>query len=79
MTIVMKNIVSKSQFKSQALEFLRQVESKKQPLVVTHLGKPVVKIVPYKDVSVLSSLKKTVTSYKDPTLPVGLKDWDLLK
>lgn len=73
--------ISKSQFKPKALEYLRMVEKKKQPLTITHEGKPVVQIVPYtKSVkSVLAELKGSVISYKDPTEPVGLDLWEALK
>ena len=51
MTIVMNTLqtVSKSQLKSQLLEYLREVERTKQPLVITHQGKAVAKITPYKE------------------------------
>lgn len=78
MTIVMQ-IVSKSQFKSQVLEYLRDVEKKKQPLVVTHEGKPVVKVIPFKDPGVLQSLRGSLKHYKDPNEPVGIEDWEALK
>lgn len=74
-----QQIVSKSQFKAQVLEYLRNVEKKKQPLIITHVGKPVVKIIPYKDVQVLNSLLNTVVYYKDPTEPVGENIWEALK
>ncbi len=65
--------VSKSQFKSQLLGYLRQVEQEKQPLIVTHRGKPVVKVSPYKDKeklnSILASLRHTVVSYRYPAAP----------
>lgn len=83
MTIVMQQVVSKSQFKAQALEFLRAVESKKQPLIITHAGKPVAKVIPYQQKSqqeeILKSLRGTVKFYKDPDEPVGLEDWEILK
>ena len=82
MTIVMlQQSVSKSAFKAQVLEYLRNVEEKKQQLIVTHSGKPVVKIVPYsekKGMEVISSLQGSVLYYKNPTKPVSEKDWELL-
>ena len=79
----MQNIVSKSKFKAQALEFFRQIEEKKQPLIITHNGKPVVEIIPYKKQSdqedILKSLRGTLKYYKDPDQPVGLEDWEVLK
>ncbi|MBI3282562.1 type II toxin-antitoxin system Phd/YefM family antitoxin [Candidatus Curtissbacteria bacterium] len=80
MTIVMQT-VSKAQFKSHLLEYLRKVEKDKKPLVVTHAGKPVVEVKPYKEKAenVLKSLRGTLIYYKDPNEPVGLEDWEALK
>lgn len=79
MTIVMKQVISKSELKSQILAYLRHVESKKQPVIITHAGKPVVKIIPYEEKPLLSSLRSTVLLYQNPTEPVGEKDWEILK
>lgn len=73
--------VSKTQLKSQLLVFLRAVEKNKEPLIITHQGKPVVKISPYKKDDPEKELKKlrgSVLYYKDPLEPVGLEDWELL-
>lgn len=81
MTIVMQQTVSKAQFKAQALHFLRQVEKKKQPVVITHAGKPVVKVVPYKEEStedILKSLRGTVIYHGDIISPID-EDWEVLK
>lgn len=77
----MQTIVSKSQFKPQALEYLRLVEKTKKPLVITHEGKPVVQITPYSadPLKDLEALRGTVKKYKDPYKPVGLEDWEILK
>lgn len=75
MIIVMQQIVSKAQFKAQALEYLREVENKKQPLIITHAGKPVVQIIPYQKPEILASLKKSVTFFKDPIEPVDVS-WE---
>ena len=79
MTIVM-TVVSKSQLKSHLLEYLRAVEEEKKPLIVTHVGKPVVKISPYHENpdQILASLRKSVVTYEDPTLPIGDKEWEAL-
>lgn len=84
MTIVMQQIVSKAQFKAQALEYLRAVENKKQPLIITHAGKPVAKIIPYKEAdqekTIRQSLKGSVLYYNDPHEPaIDLEDWKMLK
>lgn len=77
----MQTTVSKSQFKPQALEYLRLVEKTKKPLIITHAGKPVVQVIPYaiSTTSILTSLRGSVISYKDPTEPVGVEDWEALK
>lgn len=79
----MLQIVSKSKFKTLALEYFREIEKNKQPVVITHNGKPVAKIIPYKEESdpeaVLKSLRGTLVYYKDPDEPVGLEDWEVLK
>ena len=82
MTIVMQTI-SKSQLKSQLLEYLRKVETEKKDLIVTHLGKPVVKITPYNEdpEKILKSLQGTVIYNEDydPSEPIGLEDWEALR
>jgi len=79
MTIVMQQVVSKSQFKAGLLAYLRSVEKNKQPLIITHDGAAVIKVVPYKEQPVIKSLRKTVLSYKKPTEPIGLKDWEVMR
>ena len=81
MTMVMQQTVSKSQFKSQVLQYLRTVEEKKQPLIVTHGGKPVIKVSPFEEdpQAVLKSLKGSVVSFDNPSQPVGEDDSEALK
>lgn len=43
----MEQMVSKSKFKPQALEYFRQVQESGEPLIITDRGKPVLKILPY--------------------------------
>ena len=81
---MIQQTVSKSQFKAQALEYLRLVQTQKQPLIITHAGNPVVEVVPYKeedaDKTILKSLKGSVLYYKDPDEPaIDLQDWEMLK
>ena len=77
----MLQTISKSQFKAQVLEYLRNVEEKKQPLIVTHAGKPVIKVSPYEEdpQATLKALRGTVIEYKYPTEPVGEDEWEILK
>ncbi len=77
----MKEIISKSEFKPKALHYFRLVQKSGKELIISDHGKPVLKIVPYKDNSenTLKSLRNTVKKYTDPTGPVGLDDWDGLR
>lgn len=77
----MKNLISKSQFKPQALEYLRLVEKSKKPLIITHFGKPVIKVEPYtaKPNAIAKLLSQSVIEYEDPTKPVDEKEWESLK
>ena len=66
----------------QLLEYLRRVEKEKKPLLVSHGGKPVIKVSPYEEESpeeILGSLRGTLVHYKNPTKPVGVDDWEALK
>ena len=77
----MDSIVSKSKFKPQALKYFRQVEQTGKEIVITDRGKPTLRIVPYSDdpMAALKALRHSVVHYDDPTGPVGLEDWELLK
>lgn len=74
-------MVSKSQLKLQLLEYLRKIERDKKPLVITHVGKPVLKISPYKEdpLQVLKTLRDSVTAYEAYDQPVGESGWEILK
>ena len=73
--------VSKSQFKAQALQYFRAVETSRKPLVITDRGKPVLKVIPYSDnpEELLKELRKSVIKYQDPTKPAGDADWEALR
>lgn len=76
----MLQMISKSQFKPQVLEYLRIVEKTKQPIIISHAGKPVIQIVPYNEKEeVLSQLRTSVISFDDPTKPVGVDEWEAMK
>lgn len=77
----MTDVVSKSAFKARALEYFRLVERTGSELIVADRGKPVVKIVPYKQdpAAALKALRGSVLSYTDPTEPVAVEDWESLK
>jgi prevent-host-death family protein len=77
----MEKSVPKSKFKPHALRYFRQVEETGAELVITDHGKPVLKIVPYREnpMEALKALEGSVLWYEDPTEPVGLEDWEALK
>lgn len=73
--------VSKANLKPKLLEYLRQVEETKQPLVITHFGKPSLKIVPVLDEEeeTRKILAASITKYERPLDPVAVEDWEVLK
>lgn len=77
----MSNIVSKSRFKARALEYFREVERTGEELIITDRGKPVLKLVPYREdpTDALRALRDTVVRYEAPTEPVGERDWESLE
>lgn len=76
----MDKTISKSKFKSKALEYFRDVERSKNELIITDRGKPVLKISPYSEdpKAMLNKLKNSVLKYDDPTEPVGVEEWSAL-
>lgn len=75
--------VSKSKFKPAALQYFRRVEEKGEEIVITDRGRPVAKIVPYRDkgstaARALQRLRGTLLRYDAPDEPVGLENWDTL-
>ena len=70
--------VSKSRFKAQALELFRQVERTGKPITITDRGKPVLRLVPYREdpQEAVRMLRETVVKYRAPTQPVGADDWE---
>jgi prevent-host-death family protein len=80
----MTETVSKSKFKPLALEYFRRVQETGEEIVITDHGKPVAKIVPFREedgaaVNILSQLRGTLIRYEDPYVPVALEDWAVLQ
>lgn len=77
----MQTQVSKSQFKSKALEYFRHVEADNQSMIITDHGKPTIEIRKYQknQISPLELLKNSVTEYKNPTDPIATDEWQVLK
>ncbi len=67
------HVVSKSQLKTKLLAYLRQVAQEHTSLIITHDGKPVLKIAPYPSDPrhLLRELRGSVASYEYPTFPGG--------
>jgi len=77
----MDNVISKLKFKPNALKYFRYVEESGKELIITDHGKPALKIVPFSEdpLAALKALRNSVIKYEDPTVPVGLEDWESLK
>ncbi len=77
----MARIVSKSRLKARALQYFREVERTGEELIITHHGRPVLKLVPYREDpgEALRALRDTVVEYRAPTEPVGAEDWEALE
>ncbi len=75
MTMVMK--VSKSRFKAHALELLRWVEATGEPLILTHRGRPVLEVRPYRAEDPRGRLLGTLLRYEAPTEPAE-EAWEAL-
>jgi prevent-host-death family protein len=76
-----KQTVSKSGFKSRALEYFRQVEKSRKPVIITDRGKPVLKVVPFSEdpEEILKELRGSTLKYENPTKPVDESDWEALQ
>ncbi len=72
------HLISKSEFKSKALEYFRQIEASGETVIVTDHGKPALEVRPYrgKERSPLDILRGSVVRYDNPTDPVGENDWE---
>jgi len=72
------NSVSKTEFKSKALEYFRQVESSGESVVVTDHGKPAIEVRMYRSPqrAPLDILRGSVIRYDNPTDPVADDEWE---
>ena len=70
--------VPKSRFKPRAFEYFRLVEQKRQEILITDHGRPVVRIAPVEeaDESEMDALHGLVVKYVDPLEPVAAGDWE---
>ncbi len=79
----MPTIVSKSKFKPAALEYFRRVQETQEELIISDHGKPVLKIIPYREVEKtaidpLATLRGTLKRYEQPFEPIG-EIWESAK
>ncbi len=67
--------ISKTKLKPRLLEYLRKVQSSGKELVITERGRPVLKIVPYREKpsEVIKALRGSVTKYQAPLKPVHVR------
>lgn len=73
----MTTAVSKSRFKTQALELCRQVERTGTPITITDRGKPVLRLVPCRadPEAAVRMLRESVVKYRAPVKPVADGEW----
>jgi prevent-host-death family protein len=74
----MTKTLSKAQLKPHLMEYLREVEELGMELVVTHRGRPAVRIVPYSTDHChrVLDLRGSVLRYDSPLEPVGEGLWE---
>jgi PHD/YefM family antitoxin component YafN of YafNO toxin-antitoxin module len=72
------NKISKSLFKSKALEFFRQVEASGEPVIITDHGKPRLEVRRYQAQieDPLEKLRDTVLHFDRPTEPISESEWE---
>jgi prevent-host-death family protein len=74
--------VAAAEFKARCLKIMDDVQSTREPVLVTKNGRPVAKVVPVSDVSddFLGRLSGTMKIVGDITQPIEPPDsWDALK
>lgn len=73
--------LTKTTFKSKALEYFRKVQSDKEPVIILERGKPVLKIIPYSENprAELEKFRDSIRNYKDPLEPVASDEWEAMK
>lgn len=71
-------LVSKSEFKANALEYFRQIEVSGTSIIVTDHGKPMLEVRPYcaAPLTALDSLRHSVLRYEEPLAPVAEDEWE---
>lgn len=77
----MQKHLSKSQFKTKALELFRQVETSGESIIVTNHGVPCIEVRRHRsnESSPLEILKGSVMMYIKPTQPIDDLSWGAAK
>lgn len=66
-----------TEFKAHALKVLSEVAERRESVVVTKRGKPVVEVIPYTDpLPGADCLADTLVFEKDIVSPLGSDDWE---
>ncbi len=73
------NQISKTEFKTHALQVLREIEQSGVSRIITDRGVPKLEIIKLRqrEKLPLEILKGTVLKYDDATIPVAIDDWEL--
>ena len=76
----MENQLSKTHFKAQALEVMRNVEESGEPVIITSHGKKSLILSQFSqsEQPPLEKLKGSVVSFEQPTQPVADDEWSLV-
>jgi hypothetical protein len=76
----METEISKSKFKTHALEIFRHIEESGEPVVITDRGTPALIIQKIgRSADAAAKLKGSVLRYDDPFTPIGEGDWEAAK
>ncbi|MCK4766225.1 MAG: type II toxin-antitoxin system Phd/YefM family antitoxin [Candidatus Aminicenantes bacterium] len=68
-----------SQFKAHAVEILAQMAKTKENIVITKRGKPLARVIPYRDLNATpkpGKLADTLVFEKDIISPLGEEMWE---
>ena len=75
----MEPVIGISQFKIHALRILEEISTSQEPVVITKRGKPLVRIIPYRELDKTltpGSLARYFVFEKDIVSPLGADMWE---
>lgn len=76
MAAFMKNEISKSRLKAQALEFFKEIAATEASMIITDHGKPTLEARRFRDRKPLDILQGPVIRYAGATRPVADDEWE---